>query len=57
MSFDPYKNKLKHAAWTWRESKVLSFFKSPRNKDRESGRNDKRAARAEVRREIESERE
>lgn len=42
---DNYRNKIKHAAWTWREEKVCHCHRPARNKDRQSGRNDKRAAR------------
>lgn len=57
MSFDAYKARLRHAMWTWRENKVSRYHKSPRNKDRRDGRNDKRAARQDDKREIDKERE
>lgn len=55
MATDFYRNKLKHAAWTWREEKVSRYHLPSRQKDRRSGRNDKRAARALVRAEISAE--
>jgi hypothetical protein len=48
---DHYRNRLKHAGWTWRERKRYQhIFGKVRRKDRESGRADKRAARAVERR-------
>lgn len=41
---DRYKNKLKHAAWTWREEKVCPYHGPSIRKDRRNGRNDKRSA-------------
>jgi hypothetical protein len=52
--FDHYKAKLRHAGWTWLEHKNSWYHRAPRNKDRKFGRNDKRAARAEARREVEA---
>ena len=52
MAVDPYKNKLRKAQWNWLEHKNSWYHRAPRNKDRIFGRNDKRAARAEDRREI-----
>jgi len=52
MAVDRYKNKIKHAAWTWREEKVSRYHLPARRKDRASGRNDKRSARQEDRRDI-----
>ncbi len=54
--FDHYKAKLRHARWTWLEHKGSNYYRAPRVKDRTFGRNDKRAARAEARREIEGQR-
>lgn len=51
MSADPYRDRLKKAKWTWRESKTLNFLKSPRKKDKASGRSDKRAGRNQERKE------
>jgi hypothetical protein len=51
--FDPYRVRLADAQWTWREGKFCRFHKRPRNKDRRMGRHDKRASRADERREIE----
>jgi len=53
MATDRYRQKLNHADWTWREEKVCRFHGAARNKDRVSGRNDKRSARQEDRKEIE----
>ena len=50
---DHYRNRLKHAHWTWMEGKFCRFHKRPRAKDRVMGRHDKRAARQEERRERE----
>jgi len=55
MSNDNYKNRLRHAAWTWLEHKSCWYHRKPRVKDRRMGRNDKRSARQEVRREIDTE--
>lgn len=53
VSFDNYGARLKNAMWDWMESKLGRFYKAPRNKDRVSGRKEKRGARQEVRKEIE----
>lgn len=53
---DFYKLRLMHALWTWREGRRSRFHSQPRIKDRASGRNDKRAARQQERREIEAQR-
>jgi hypothetical protein len=51
---DRYRKKLQHAAWTWREEKVSHAVHGPsRHKDRRDGRNDKRSAKQEDRKEIE----
>jgi hypothetical protein len=55
MSVDNYRNKIKHAAWTWREEKVSRYHLPARRKDRKSGRNDKRAARSLDRKELDDE--
>jgi hypothetical protein len=47
MSGDRYRDRLKRAAWTWRENGG-----NPRRKDRVEGRRDKRAAREADRREV-----
>jgi hypothetical protein len=49
---DRYRHRLKHAAWTWRESKMCRWHRKPDKKDRASGRNDKRGARHEDRAEM-----
>lgn len=53
---DYYKLRLKHALWTWREACHCNYHRKPRIKDRASGRNDKRSARQQARREIDGER-
>lgn len=53
---DNYHRRLQHAAWTWRESKLSRWYKTPRSKDRVMGRHDKRSARQQDRRELEDER-
>jgi hypothetical protein len=50
---DRYRQKLQHAAWTWREEKVCRFHGDARNKDRMSGRAEKRSAKQKDRKEIE----
>ncbi len=42
---DFYRQRLAHAKWTWREAKVLSFLRSPRQKERAEGRAEKHRAR------------
>lgn len=54
---DHYRNRLKKAGWDWLEHKNSRYHRPPRNKDRRSGRAEKRAARAIERREIDSLRE
>lgn len=54
---DRYKQRRAHAKWTWRECKCCSYHKKPRNKDRESGRAEKRAVRQVDRKEIEHDRD
>lgn len=50
---DRYRQRLAHAAWTWREEKVCPRFHGPsHHKDRASGRADKRAARQQDRIEL-----
>ena len=44
-TFDGYRHRIKRAAWTWLEAKVVQVLRSPRRKDRKSGRADKRGAR------------
>lgn len=55
MPTDRYRNKIKHAAWTWRENKVCPYHGPSIHKDRTSGRNDKRSAKQQDRKEIEIE--
>lgn len=51
---DFYRNKLKHAGWTWRERKRLpNIFVPTRRKDRQSGRADKHSAKKLERQDIE----
>lgn len=52
---DRYRQRLAHAKWTWNEGKHCRFLKSPRRKDRESGRAERRSARQADRRETEAE--
>lgn len=52
---DRYRNKIKHASWTWREEKVCPYHGPSTRKDRISGRGDKRSARQADRKEIEVE--
>ena len=53
--FDNYLKKLRKAGWDWLEHKNSHYHRTPRNKDRRSGRAEKRSARQEVRKEIDSE--
>jgi hypothetical protein len=55
MSVDNYLNRLRKAGWDWLEHKNSWYHRAPRNKDRRSGRAEKRAARALDRKEIDSE--
>jgi hypothetical protein len=48
---DFYRQRLAHAKWTWREDRPWRQGKHP--KDRDSGRHEKRRARASGRRDIE----
>lgn len=49
---DRYRQRLAHAKWTWNEHRYCNFLKSPRRKDRESGRAERRSARHADRREM-----
>ena len=53
MSLDHYKTRLAHAQWTWRE--WVDRYTRPRTKDRRMGRNEKRSARQDERREVDRE--